>query len=147
MWKGAEDSKTKQLTLGEIKKQLIDSIVNNNMFETDKLKKKPEEVQNPKKAAEVIQECENVIRTKKKGPECVAYYEGIVFKKFKDKKKFTVLANKLKIHKTTIIFKISAFKLFEKFPKLLKSSIGLGFFKNYFKSIKEICLENEKEFP
>ena len=51
-----------------------------------------------------------------------------------------------KIDKTTIIFKINIYKLCERFPKLLNSSIGLGFFKNYFRSIKEICMENEKEF-
>ena len=34
----------------------------------------------------------------------------------------------------------------KKYPKLLKSSIGLGFFKNYHKDIKAICKENEKDF-
>ena len=28
----------------------------------------------------------------------------------------------------------------------MKSSIGLGFFKNYHKNIKVICEENEKDF-
>ena len=28
----------------------------------------------------------------------------------------------------------------------MKSSIGLGFLKNYYKDIKEICNENAKEF-
>ena len=65
----------------------------------------------------------------------IAYHQGKVFKKFKDK-----------VHKTTIIFKINIFKLCEKFPKLLKSSIGLGFLKNYYKDIKQICSENAKEF-
>ena len=31
-------------------------------------------------------------------------------------------------------------------PKLLKRSLGLGFFKNYHKDIKAICEENEKDF-
>ena len=31
-----------------------------------------------------------------------------------------------------------------KYPKLL--SIGLGFLKNYFKDIKEVCSENAKAF-
>ena len=77
---------------------------------------------------------------------CIAYYQGKVFKEFKDKEKFITLVNKLKIHKTTIIFKINVFKLCEKHPKLLKSSIGLGFLKNYYKDFKEICSENAKEF-
>ena len=31
-------------------------------------------------------------------------------------------------------------------PKLLKSSISLGFSKNYHKDIRAICEENEKDF-
>ena len=45
-----------------------------------------------------------------------------------------------------IIFRINVFKLCKKHPKLLKSSIGLGFFKNYHKDIKAICEEYEKDF-
>ena len=105
-----------------------------------------EEVQNPEEAAEVIQDYEDIIRTKKKGIINIAYHQGKVFKKFKDKEKFITLVNKLKIHKTTIIFKINTFKLCERHSKLLKSSIGLHFFKNYFKDIKKICGENAQEF-
>ena len=35
---------------------------------------------------------------------------------------------------------------YKKYPKLFKSSIGLGFFKNYHKDIKTICNENEEDF-
>ena len=94
----------------------------------------------------MIQECEDIIRTKKKGIVHIAYYQGKVFKKFKDKEKFITLVNKLNIHKTTIIFKINVYKLCERHPKLLKSSIGLVFLKNYYKYIEEICSENAKEF-
>ena len=38
------------------------------------------------------------------------------------------------------------FKLCKKYPKLLTSSIALGFFKDYYKDIKVICEENEKDF-
>ena len=34
----------------------------------------------------------------------------------------------------------------KKYPKLLTSSIGLGFFKNYSKDIKAIYEEFEKDF-
>ena len=110
------------------------------------VKKKADEIEEPGKAAEVRKECENIIKTNKKGIVCVAYYQGKVFKKFKDKEKFSTLVNQWKIHKTTIVFKINIYKLCERFPKLLSLSVGLGFFKNYFGSIKEICMENEKEF-
>ena len=57
----------------------------------------------------MIQECEGIIRTKKKGIVHVAYYQGKVLKKFKDKEKFITLVKKLNIHKTIIIFKINLY--------------------------------------
>ena len=147
MLKGAEDAKRKKrLSLDEIKQKLVESFIFNDTVENDELKKKADEVEEPEKAAEVTKECENIIKTNKKGIVRVAYYQGKVFKNLKNKEKFSTLVNQWKIHKTTIVFKINIYKLCERFPKLLNSSIGLGFFKNYFRSIKEICMENEKEF-
>ena len=78
--------------------------------------------------------------------EVVAYHQGKTLKRFKEKEKFVKLVSELGIHKTTIIFKINVYKLSEKYPKLLRSSIGLGFFKNYHKDIKAVCEEIEKDF-
>ena len=64
-----------------------------------------------------------------------------MFKRLVDK-----LVSELGIHKTTIIFKINVFKFCKEYPKLLKSSIGLGVFKNYYKDIKAIFQENEEDF-
>ena len=114
--------------------------------EFENLNKEAEEVQDPEEAAEIIKQYEDVIKTKKKGIINVAYHEGEVFKTFKEKQNFLKLVSELGIHKTTISFKINIFKLCEKYCKLLKSSIGLGFFKNYHKDIKAICKENEKYF-
>ena len=83
---------------------------------------------------------------KNKGIINVAYHQGQVFKRFKEKEKFAKLVSELRIHKTAIIFRINIFKLCKKHAKLLKSSIGSGFFKNYYKDIKAICEENEKDF-
>ena len=146
MWKGAELKKTRKLTRDEIEKHLIESMVMNEIVESDELKKQAEEVQKPKDAANLIKQYDGIIRTKKKGIINIAFHQGKVFKKFKDKEKFITPVNKLGIHKTPIIFKINIFKLCEKYPKLLKSSIGLGFLRNYFKDIKEVCSENAKEF-
>ena len=147
MWKGAADSKkTKRLSQEEIKKQLLESIVINEVVESEELNRETEEVQDPEEAAKVIQMYENIIKTKKKGIISIAYHQGKVFKKFKDKEKFITLVNKLGIHKTTIIFKINIFKLCERYPKLFNSSIGLGFFKNHYKDIRVICNENAQEF-
>ena len=137
MWKGAADSeKTKRLSKEEIKKQLLDSMIVNKVVQ------EPEE---PEEAAKVIKQYQDIIKTKKKGIISIAYYQGKVFKRFKEKEKLNKLVSQLGIHKSTIIFKINVFKLCERYPKLLRSSIGLGFFKNYHKDIKTICRENEQD--
>ena len=147
MWKGFADSKkAKCLSKEEIKKQLLDSIIIDEVLEFEDLNKEAKEIQDPEKAAEIIKRYEDIIKTKKKGIINVAYHQGQVLKRFKEKEKFVTLVSELGIHKTTIIFKINVFKLCKKYPKLLKSSIGLGFFKNYHKDIKAICEENEKDF-
>ena len=139
MWKGLADSKkTKRLSKEEIKKQLLDSMIIDENLEFDDLNKEAEEVQDPEKAAKIIKRYEDIIKTKNKGIINVAYHQGQVFKRFKEKEKFAKLVSELGIHKTTIIFKINIFKLCEKYLKLLKSSIGLGFFKNCQKDIKAI---------
>ena len=94
MWKGAADSKkTKRLSQEEIKKQLLESIVINEVMESEELNKQAEEVQDTEEAAKVIQKYENIIRTKKKGIISIAYHQGKVFKKFKDKEKFITVVN------------------------------------------------------
>ena len=57
----------------------------NEVVESDELNKQAEEVQDPEEAAKVIQKYENIIRTNKKGIISIAYQQGKVFKKFKDK--------------------------------------------------------------
>ena len=147
MWKGATDNKkVKRLSKEEIKKKLLESMITDEVLEIEDLNKESEEVQDPEKAAKIIKRYEDIIKTKNKGIINVAYHQGQVFKRFKEKEKFAKLVSELGIHKTTIIFKINVFKLCKKYPKLLKSSIGLGFFKNYHKDIKAISEENEKDF-
>ena len=87
----------------------------------------------------MIKRYEDIIKTKTKGIINVAYHQGQVFKRFKEKEKFAKLVSELGFHKTTIIFKINVFKLCQIYPKL-------GFFKNYHKDIKVICEEYEKDF-
>ena len=128
MWKGVTDNiKAKRLSKEEIKKKLLDSMAIGEIVEFDDLNKEAEEIQDPEKAVIIIERYENIIKTKRKGIINVAYHQGQVFKRFKEKEKFSVLG----IHKTTYICKINVFKLCKKYPKLLTSSVGLGFFKNY----------------
>ena len=141
-----DSKKTKCKSREEIKKQLLDSMIIDENLEFDDLNKEAEEVQDPEKAAKIIKRYEDIIKTKRKGIINVAYHQGQVFKRFKGKEKFAKLVSELGIHKTTMFFKINMSKLCKKHPKLLKSSKGLGLFKDYHNDIKAICEENEKYF-
>ena len=110
------------------------------------LNKEAEKIQDLEQEVQIIKQYQDIIKTKNKGNINVAYHQGQVFNRFKEKEKFAKLVSELGIHKTTIIFRINVFKLCKKHPTLLKSSIGMGFFKNYHKDIKVICEENEKDF-
>ena len=147
MWKGVADSKkAKRLSKEEIKKQLLESMIIDEVVEFEHLNKKAEEIREPEKAAEIIKRHEDIIKTKKEGIINVAFHQGMVFKRFKEKEKFIKFVSELETRKTTIIFKINVFKLCKEYSKLLKSSIGLGFFKSYYKDIKAICEKNEEVF-
>ena len=140
MWKGVADSKkAKCPSKEEIKKQLLESMIIDEVVEFEGLTKEAEEIREPEKAGEVIKRYEHIIKTKKKGIISVAYHQGQVFKRFKEKEKFAKLVSELGIHKTTIIFKINVFKLCKKYPKLLKSSIGLGFLKIIIRPLKQFA--------
>ena len=54
MWKGSDIKKTKRLTQVEVKKELIESMVNNEVMETDEVNKQTEKVQKPENAADLI---------------------------------------------------------------------------------------------
>ena len=111
-----DNKKAKRLSKEEIKTKLLDSITINEVLESEDLNKEAEEVQDPKRAAEIIKRYEDIIKTKKKGIINVAYYQGQAFKKFKEKKKFTELVTELGIHKNTIILRINVFKLCQNTP-------------------------------
>ena len=147
MWKGAADNKkAKRPSKEKIKKQLLESMIIGEVVESEDLNKEAEEIEESERAVRIIKRYEDIIKTKKKGIISIAYYQGKVFKRFKEKEKFVKLVSELGIHKNTMIFKINVFKSCEKYPKLLRSSINLGFFKNYHKNIKAVCKENEEDF-
>ena len=147
MWKGVADrKKVKRLSKEEIRKQLLESMIINEVVEFEDLNKEAEEIHDPEKAAEIIKRYEGIIKTEKNEIINVAFHQGQVFKRSREKEKFAKLVSELGIPKTIIILDLNVFNLCKKYPKLLKSSISLGFFKNYHKNIKAICEENEKDF-
>ena len=89
MWKSlAESKKTKRLSKEEIKKQLLDSMIIDEAIEFEDLNKEAKEIQDPEKAAEIVKQYEDITKTKSKWIINVAYHQGKVFKRFKDKEKF-----------------------------------------------------------
>ena len=131
MWKDLADSKkAKRLSKEEIKKQLLDSMIIDVVVEFENLNKEAEKTQDPETVAEIIKRYEDIIETKNKGIINIAYHQGQVFKRLKQKEKFAKLVSELGIHETTIIFKINVFKLRKKYHKLLTFSIGIRFFKD-----------------
>ena len=100
MWKGVADSKkAKRPSKEEIKKQLLEPMIIDEVVEFEDLNKEAKEIAEPEKAAEVIKRYEDIIKTKKKGIINVAFHQGQVFKRFKEKEKFVELVMELGIHK------------------------------------------------
>ena len=138
------DSKNaKRLSKEEIKKQLLESMITDENLKFNDLNKEAEEIREPEKAAEIIKQYEDIIKTKKKGVINVAFHQGQVFKRFKEKEKFVRLVSELGIHK---IFKNNVFKLCEKYPKLLRYPKGLEFFKNIIRALKQFARKTKKIF-
>ena len=120
--------------------------MNSDKNKPEELNKKANRVQKSEDATTIIKKYKEIIRTKKKSIVCITYYQGKVFRRFKEKEKFIRRVNEFKVHKTTMIFKMNIIKLIDKHPQLMKSSVTLGFLKNCYKDIKQICNENPNEF-
>ena len=145
MWKGfKKETKTKRLNQQEIRKQLFDSLINSNTVETKELNEQTEKINKLEDAAELIKWYEEILKTKREGIASIAYYQGKIFSRFREKEKFVKLVSDFGVHKRTIIFTINVFKLLDKYPKLESSFVTLSFIKSYFKDIKEICKESSK---
>ena len=120
-----------RLSKEEIKKRLIDSFACNENISTEDLNARANRVKDNDEAMNIIKEYEDIIKTNKKNITFFAYQQGKVFRKFKDNRKFKSLVERFKITKGTSIFKINIFKLIDKYPKMLTSSITLNFSKTY----------------
>ena len=103
-------------------------------------------VYSPDYAAKLVRRIERIMKSKKNNILILAYYQGLIFKKFKENSKFTGAVTNLKIGKATINFKIGIIKFIEDYPKMRKSSVSLHFLKNNFRIIKEVCREHASEF-
>ena len=81
------------------------SITISNVIEIEQLNEKAHKVEKPEDAADIIKQYEEIIRTKKNGIISVAYHQGKVFKRFKEKEQFIKLVSEFKIHKSARFLK------------------------------------------
>ena len=92
MWKGVVDSKKrKRLSKEEIKMQLLESMIIDEVVEYEHLKREAGEIQDPEKAAEIIKRYDDIIKTKKKGIINVAFHQRQVLKDLKKRKSLLCL--------------------------------------------------------
>ena len=111
-----DNKNAKRLSKEEIKTKLLELITIDQVLEYEDLNKEAEQVQDSERTAEITKRYEDIIKTKNKGIINVTYHQGQVFKRFKEKEKFAKFVGELRIHKTTIIFRINIFKLCKKTP-------------------------------
>ena len=71
----ADSKKAKLLSKEEIKSQLLDLMILDEVVEFDDLNKEAEEIQDLKKAAKIIKRYEDIIKTKKKWIINVTYHQ------------------------------------------------------------------------
>ena len=101
---------------------------------------------NEEVAAKVIQEFEEIIKNKKSDIVWLAYYQGKIFQKFKEKERFVSnMVLKFKVSKSTIIFKIALSRLIDDYPKMKDSSLSFHYFFKKLKMVKEVWEENASE--
>ena len=94
---------------------------------------------NEEDAAKVIQEFEEIIKNKKSDIVWLAYYQGKIFQKFKEKERFVSnMVLKFKVSKSTIIFKIALSRLIDDYPKIKDSSLSFHYFFKKLKMVKEV---------
>ena len=130
----------------EVKLDLINSIIKTEEdLDYTELGVKAQNVEEEEDAIKVILDYERLIKTQKPNV-LLACQQGFVLKKYKESAKFSTMVHELRISKSTISFKISLFKLVDKYPKLIYSTLPLHYFKNYFKLIKVVCKKSVNEF-
>ena len=95
-------------TKSEITKEMEVSISNSRNDNTDTKEKVDNCTANKEDTVKVIQEFEKIIKNKKKDIIGLAYYQGQMFKEFKEKQRLVSMAFKFNISKSIIMFKIGA---------------------------------------
>ena len=115
-------------TKSEIKKELEELIANGKRNEHTDMEEQPENgTTNEEDAAKAIQEFEEIIKNKKSHIVWLAYYQGKIFQRFREKERF--VSHMVKVSKSTIMFKTALIRLIDDYPKIKGSSLSLHYLK------------------
>ena len=105
-------------TKTEIKKELEDSIVNGKKNENANMQERVNKCITNEDAVKVVQEFEQIIQNKKSDIVWLAYYQGQIFQKFREKERFiSDMVLIFHVSKSTIVSKNALKKLVDDFPK------------------------------
>ena len=115
-------------------------------IDTKGLEQSIKNTDNPNDAAELVKKIHKLIKWNKNNILTLAYQQGMIFKKFKENKKFANVLTEFEISKTTMKFKIDIVNFIDKYPKMRESCIALFYLKNNFRIIKNVCQEHASEF-
>ena len=111
----------------EIEKELEDSII--KYRKNADIQDKVNECISNEEAIEVIQDFEQIIQNKNSDIVWLAYYQGQIFQKIREKERFVSdMVLKFNVSKSTIVFKIAPKKLIDDFPEIKNSSLSLYYF-------------------
>ena len=126
-------------TKSEIKKELEESIEKSGQNENADMQEKVSGCRTNEDAVKTIQELKQIIQNKKSDILWLAYYQGQIFQKFRERKQFfSDMILKFNVSKSTIVLKIALKKLIDDFPRVKNSSLSLHYFKNKLKLIKTL---------
>ena len=128
-----------------ILEKLMESIMSEEVDSED-IEDLSRNVDSPDDADRLVGRIERIMKSKKNNILILAYYQGLIFKKYKETDKFTGAVTNLKIGKATIHFKIGIIKFHDDYPKMRKFLVSLHFLKKNFKTIIEVCREHSSEF-
>ena len=123
---------TTKKTKSEIKKDLEDSLANGKSNQNKDIEEMANNfMESQEDAAKAIHEFDEIIKNKKSNIVWLACYQGKMFLKFKSKERFANdMVIKLKVSKSTIVFKIALSSKIDEYPKIKNSSLSLHYLKN-----------------
>ena len=130
----------------EIKKELEESITNGKRNKNTDIQEKVDNCITNEDAVKVVKESEEIIKSQKSDIIWLAYHQGQIFWKFKEKEQLVSVVLEFNVSKSTIVFKIALSKLIDNYPKIKNSSLSIHYFKKYLKAIREIRKKNASEF-